>query len=285
MKMFLKSSLIILGILFAGNLFFSSCNKDKNNPATATKPLLLTMSSYGKDDVLSENISYQYDNQGRLNKMIHIDGSYDLVEYSASIITIKSYKKDIISNTATANLNTKGLAISISNDGYSDTYEYDSNGYRKSSIYDSASWVYTTTYTVSDGNYVTISSEDKSKTIKSAIVNNANLFQKAFFTKTFGKGVDPQNILKSATAFIYTDKNDYQFFTDKTNSIDYENFGVSFLGKQNTNPIKQETKTSSTDGGSAHTNITTYTYEYDNIGRITKQMDNNGNHTVYTYVE
>ena len=60
--------------------------------------------------------------------------------------------------------------------------------------------------------------------------------------------------------------------------------GVSFLGRQNKNLVKEEKRTSTSDSDT-NTDITTYTYEYDTKGRVTKQTDNEGNYSTYTYID
>lgn len=286
MKKHLNTSLIIITITFVGSLFFSSCSKDSNDSATTSVPLLASTSSYGSDGVLDYVESYQYDKQGRITKMTDSDGSYySTMEYSGSTIIIKDYTDGKSDGTSTGKLNNKGLCTSVSSEGdnYLDTYEYDSNGYRKSSIYESDSWVHTETYTVSGGNYVTIISEDLTKTTKSATTKEIDHFKKSALFTNLKVRFTPKSRLKSA-ATDYTDKTDYQFYTDKTNTIDYENMGISFLGKQNKNPVKQETNTS-IYGSDTNSHTTTYTYEYDNKGRITKQIADDGYYNVYTYVD
>lgn len=280
MKSLFKNSFFLITILFAFNLIFNACDKDNDNAENSSNPLLSSVSYYYNGQ--SEGTeTYQYDKQGRLIKMTYDDGEYSLIEYSASTVTVKDYEDGELGYTVILNLNSKGQCVSQDEDGDLTAYEYDSNGYRKSSVYESDDYIYTETFTVSGGNYVTIVSEDQSIT-KSASIISPDLFRKSNLFKKLGMSSKPQNTLKSTAN--YSSKTDFQFYLDKSNTIDYENMGVSFLGKQNKNLIKEEKRTSTYES-ETYTDITTYTYEYDSIGRVTKQTDNDGSYSTYTYID
>ena len=293
MRKRINTSLIIITIAFVSGLSFSSCNKDKNDPTTTSVPLIATSMSYNKDGVLNEMTSYQYDTNRRLTKMTYEDGSYDLVEYSGSAVIIKRYKDGKLDYLTVAELNNKGLCISLSShdEYYLSTYDYDSNSYCKTHTSESATRIRTEWRTISDGNYVTINSQNNPKTTKSATLSELDYFHRSVRLNIFEKKHVFQNNLKSTAD--YDDETNYQFYTDKTNTIEYENMGVSFLGKQNKNPIKQETFIFpgyvygggyGGYGNQTITETTTYTYEYDNKARITKQMEDNGSYSIFTYI-
>ena len=283
MKKYSSMSLVIIAIAFVSSLFFSSCSKDKYDPVTPSVPLIATSMSYDKDGVLDEMITLQYDKERRLTKMIYNDGSYDLLEYSGSTVTLKNYEDEKLDYVAVAKLNNQGLCISISSDNeyYSSTIEYDINGYRRLSMSESATRIYTERRTITDGNYGIINSENNPKTNKSATLRELDIFPRSGFLNFFRRKYMSKTSLKSTAD--YNEKTEYQFYTGKTNTIEDENYGVSFNGKQNKNPIKQETRTYYWDGSTTET--TTYTYEYDTKGRITKQITDDGSYIVFTYVD
>jgi hypothetical protein len=60
--------------------------------------------------------------------------------------------------------------------------------------------------------------------------------------------------------------NYFEFYLDKINTIGYFNFGAYFWGKSNQNLIKKYTRS---DNNNSYTN----TYEFDEKGRVTKQVN------------
>lgn len=286
MKSIHHSSLWVVSLLLVGNLLLSSCDKDKDNPESASIPLIATAKSYDQNGELNYSESYQYDNQGRVIKMDDNDDYHSMLEYSASTITVKDYQGEELEETTIFTLNDKGLCTSVlwGDSEEAQIYDYDSNGYRKSTTDQGDFWVSTVVYTVSEGNYVTILSTDQTDTENSALIKELSFLKSASPASHLLKRFSLTNRLKSAVG-LFTEKSDYQFFTDKTNTIEYENMGITFFGKQNKNPIKQETTTYTYDGEVAPTQTITYTYEYDAKGRITKQTSNDGDYSVYTYID
>jgi hypothetical protein len=130
---------------------------------------------------------------------------------------------------------------------------------------------------------VTIIEEGLTKTTKSATTKEIDYFKKSALFTNLRVRFMPKSILKSAET-DYTYKIDCQFYTNKTNTLGNETMGISFWGKQNKNPIKKVT-IMYTYGGITSNNTTTFTYEYDAKGRITKQIADDGYYTVYTYVD
>lgn len=91
--------------------------------------------------------------------------------------------------------------------------------------------------------------------------------------KTDGKSliIKDNNIIKDeSTETIYS------YYLDRNNTIGNKNIGITFKGNDNQNLIK--TKTSSNGI------ITTYTYEFDSLKRVKKQIITENSHsTVFTY--
>lgn len=282
MKQFLNFPALIITVVVACNLFFISCKEDNNDPAESSKPLLATMASYSEDGTLLESESYSYDTKGRLIEMNNNDSYKVVFEYSPSTITIKEYDEGVLEYLATATLNSQSLCTSsLSAEDGATAYTYDTNGYRKGSVKESSNSTFTQTFTVDNQNYVTIAYQSVVVSPQSAKVKIHNFLGKLGMKKADHHGITNQNILKSASDQVSNYKIDFQFYTDKVNTIDLENMGISFLGKQNKNPVMQEIETS--DEWPAH--ITNYTYDYDTKGRITRKIDTQGNYQVYTYVE
>jgi|GEM_PF-2949665 len=68
-------------------------------------------------------------------------------------------------------------------------------------------------------------------------------------------------------------------------TVDSRNYGLAFLGKQNTNLISTENITQVINGAT-YTSSYTYTYTFDNQGRVVQQLEASGSDTYttsYTY--
>jgi len=275
-----------VSLLLVGNLFFSSCHKDKNDPVTAAIPLLATTTNYDNKDSLISSTSYQYDKQGRLIKMNNNSESYSTLEYSSSSIILKDYVSGKLVNTTTLILNTLGLCTSVSSDStnQTDTYEYDITGFQTSLIIEDEIYLRTFTNTVSEGNIVTQILRDKTKTDNSASLKEIEFMPGSFISAYPENRYASKSKLKSAN-LSETMKTDFQYFNDKINTIGNENLGRSFLGKMNKNPIKKVTYSFSYYGSFRVTGIINYTYEYDIKGRITKQISSEGDYSIYTYLD
>jgi len=286
MKQFVNKSLFVVSLFLVGNLFFSSCHKDKNDPETAAIPLLATTTNYDNKDVLISSTSYQYDNQGRVININNNSDSYSTLEYSSSNILLKDYVSGKLVNTTSLILNELGLCTSISygDNNQHDTYEYDIAGFRKSLIIEDDIYLTTFTYTVFEGNIVSLILEDKTKTANSALLKEIEFLPGSFISAYPDNSYASKSKLKSAN-LNNTTKTDFQYFNDKINTIGNENLGRSFLGKTNKNPIKKAVYSSLSGSGFIETRTINYTYEYDNKGRITKHVTDDGNYTVYTYID
>lgn len=284
MKLFVNKSLFIVSLLLVGSLFFSSCNKDKNDPETATIPLVASAIKYDDMGILISSESYQYDNQGRIIKININSDNYQTMEYSSSSIILKKYVGGKLVDTTTVILNGLGLCTSISSGdtNHQDTYEYDIAGSRKSLIIEDDTYLRTFTYTVFEGNIVTVILEEKSKTANSASLKEIEFVPGSFISAYPNNSYASKSKLKSAN-LTYTNKTDFQYFNDKINTIGNENLGRSFLGKTNKNPIKKAIYSRLSGSDFIETGIINYTYEYDSKARITKQVTDDGNYSVYTY--
>lgn len=286
MKTFVNSSLLVVSLLLVSNLFFNSCDNGNDDSETVPIPLLANTLTFDNNGELEFSESYQYDNQGRIIKVDDNEGHYSTIEYSELTIIVKDYFEGKLEGTSIGQLNSKGLCTSITYDDSDDleSYEYDNNGYRKLSTDETDIYLHTTAYSVSDGNYMTIISEDQSKTQNSAHAKEVGLFKRSFLAANLQKRMTSKNWLKStAQGNIY--KTDYQFYKDKINTIEFENMGISFMGKQNKNPIKEEISTFTFEGDPSQIKTNTYTYEYYSKGRISKQVTDDGNYSIYTYVD
>lgn len=281
MKLFFRSFMLILAMVWAGSLFLTSCENENDDPVKPSRPLLATKAYYSEEGTLEESESYRYDSQGRLMEMNTGDAYKVVLEYSPSMVTAKEYDEGELDYTTILNIDSKGLCSSSQSDDGNITYTYDANGYRKTSVEQDGSSTYTESYTVSNENYVTITTENKYTTSESSQVKKSGRFGKSAFIKVLGMSRHAQNTLKSASDQISTYKTDYSFYTDKTNTIDFENMGIFFLGKQNKNPVRQEIETFSEGPGGT----IDYTYEYDAKGRITKKTYSFGDYELYTYVD
>jgi len=285
MKKFIHSIQMFVVLIFLCSLI--SCNKDKDNndPVNSSTPLLSSITSYNDDGTMDETETFKYDTQGRLIENVYDDeDEYKVViEYSASKVTVKEYDEGVLDYTSTYTLNSNSLAVSgISDEEETTTYTYDNNGYRQTSFEEDGNSTYRETYTVLNQNYVTITSEYLDQSSASLKVQDSKLLGKSYMMKTLARRMTTPNTLKSATNITSVYTTNYEFYTDKKNTIDYENMGIFFLGKQNNNPIKKEIETTS---GWDEDYTYTYTYEYDAKGRITKMIYEDGDYDVYTYIE
>jgi len=287
MKPFVNKSLFVVSLILVGSLFFSSCHKDINEPVTATIPLIAAIYGYSDNDSLTSTISFQYDDKGRLIKLDQYLG-YTMMEYSESAIVFRNFVDGVLKDTSIIQLNNKGICTSSSmnNSNEQQTYEYNNDGYLISTFFEDNNWMFTSNNTVLEGNYVTTISTEVTKTTNPASVKEVGFLNNSFLTTIQDKRITLEKKLKSAALDFtsYSSKSHFQFYKDQLNTIDFENMGFSFYGKQNKNPIKQETNTTTFDSDPSETITVTYTYMYDTKGRITRQTSSYGYYSIYTYV-
>lgn len=282
MKQLLNLSPVLMTSIFAVCLIFISCHDDNNDPAEPSKPLLATMKSYSQDGKMHQSDTYRYDSKRRLVEVMSDEKYKTTVEYSQSTVTLKGYTNDSLEEIQIFQVNDKGLSVSATwEDDHTTAYTFDPNGYLQTQIDKAGNSTITQTFTVQDQNYVTITLQDVYVNPGSAKVVETDFFSKHGLLKTNHEAIVNQNRLKSASDQISNTKTDYEFYTDKANTIDFQNMGIYFFGKQNKNPIKLETETYG--NWPAHT--TNYSYEYDSKGRITKRIWDHGGYDVFTYIE
>ena len=286
MKPFVNKSLFVVSLILIGTVFFSACKKDKNDPETASVPLLASNSRFDNKGVLYYSETYQYDKQNRLIKMTFHDGYFFTYEYSGSTIIQRGVDGVILDGTIVLQLNNKGLCTYYSSgDTYNAKFEYYDDGYGKSNVYENPINIKTSTFANYEGNYTSSTYEEKSKTTNSAITKQNAHFKSAFVASNSIMRFAPVNRLKS-TAADYSSKTECLFYTDKLSTSGNANRGISYYGQANKNPIKTEFITY-TDGvtGAKSYDVFNDTYEYDAKNRITKQLIDNGYYFVYTYVD
>lgn len=282
MKQYLNYSSFITTFLFAAILTFISCKDENNDPAKSSRLLLASMSSYSQDGKVHQTEAYHYDSKGRLIEVDTSDKYKTTFDYSESQVNVRSYYKDSLEETQILQLDNQGLCTStIWDENYTTGYTYDANGYLKTTVERDGNSTITQSYTVSNQNYVTIISQEVYADPQSAKVNGFDFFGKPNMTNARHRGIATQNTLKSAMDQINNYTTEFEFYSDKTNTIDWNNKGIFFFGKQNKNPVKQQRVTFTDRPG--YTN--NYTYEYDSRGRITRQIWEDGAYDVFTYVE
>jgi hypothetical protein len=251
-KIFLLAALALSITLY-------SCKKD-SDITEAAKPLV-------QKTTLEDNsyFLYQYDGN-RLTKITSSDGGYTTIDYTATTATVKEYSVDnVLGSSQVFTLNSKGYAISsVTSSGKkkslstksilpiaiaqfaiaspTTTYEYNSDGYMTKAIYGDAGNQEIITYTITNGNSVAYSDAAGGQT----------------FTSTS------------------------QFYLDKTNTIGFENMGISFFGKQDKN-LKQSVTDTYSGSAVAHS----YTYQYDSQNRVASNTISTAGayttSTAYTY--
>ena len=255
----MKAKIFLLAI-FAISVSLYSCKKDSDS-SEAAKPLI-QKTTY-EDQSYS---TYQYDGT-RMIKITNSDGTYSTLEYATNTVTVKGFSAtNVLENTEVFTLNSKGYAVSAvsssakkksassrnmspilfpmySMGSTTITYEYDANGHMTKAIYGDGTGQETITYTISNGNSVGYS---------------------------------------DATTGSQTYTSTSSFFTDKTNTIGFENMGVTFFGKGDVNLIQ-----SVTDSYSGNPITHNYTYQYDSQNRVVNQTITtsgfNSTSTSYTY--
>ena len=126
------------------------------------------------------------------------------------------------------------------------TYTLNSQGYAESDG--------TNTYTFTNG-YLTTEDDAAGNSINNTVSNG---------------NVTAAIVVQGGVTTIYA----YQFSTTQ----DYRNFGLSFLGKRNTDLLSSETQTST-----GTPTVYSITYTYDSKGRVLQQTLSPGGNTSYVY--
>jgi hypothetical protein len=231
----MKSKYLLFAMLIA-IITTSSCKKDNKNTTSSFPRILKENILYGQQ---TYSITYQYDDNFRVTKIVQLDGKIKTYNYVDSTVMVKTFNREgtAMISIETYTLNSKGLAKSLHGTGtygsrtstWSETYEYDGSGYLVKEVFSSTLETgHTAYYSILDGNMV-------------------------------------------AEAFLYdgqSDSTSYKFLPNTTNTIGNENTGISFLGKQNVNLFNWMNEKSSTHGTSPYI----CTYEFDNLNRVAKRI-------------
>jgi hypothetical protein len=242
----LRSYLLFIALF----VILFSCKKDDDQTQTSIAKIKEIDHWINGSIVSSE--TYQYDSKGRIIREIEkaiINDSLTytfnyMYYYSGSTITVKyGLNSDSMELLSSYILNSKGLVISVTNfNSGSNTYEYNSEGYLVKKI-----------------------STSKSGETDSTLYDyqNGNIVSWTF-----------------AGSVSYTKT--YQYLTNTTNTIDLENKGISFFGKQSKNLILNVI-TQYPD----QTDTIAYTYEFDSKNRVEKQIKNSSttSYITFTYTE
>lgn len=256
---------------------FSGCKKDdSDDPASRVAGAKISkVTEYVNGKVYSTD-TYQYDGSGRLSKATYNTGQSTTFEYIGSSVVVKDYSKDgsTDDNYGVFNLNSKGLATSVSNvqagstekkakidtklgrnglfasvasDDVDCTYEYDNDGYQIRELWSDNQ----------DKNYV--------------IANG--------------------NVVSSYGTWEWGYEETYELLKDKKNTIGYENMGIFFMGRQDANLRSSVTSKNKDEYGKWHTYKDSYTYEYDSKNRVIKKTEisegeqTSNRYTTYTYID
>jgi hypothetical protein len=226
-------------IILSAVVFFASCKK--NDTAPQPEPIGDRIKSIS---ITTQNVSgsgtysytYGYDDKGRVtySRITHTGDSTSYT-YSGNTITERLFSGGVVVGTGTIELNSAGqVRQSTTVSGVQNAYSYNSDGYLSSGSFVFSSGTSTNTYYYSA-------------------------------TKLLDSIVYMYNIagVISKQTYIY---DQYMTGNRKTNGV--KNFGETWWGKDAEVPYQRRTRI--VDGGTPE--ITTYSYEFDAKGRISKQV-------------
>jgi hypothetical protein len=247
--------------IFLTGVFFA-CKKDKNeSPQPSTPAVTIPKIKTETDSLDNSTTTYFYNSAGKVYKILYHDGSYDTVIYAANSITVKGYKINplTLSYEMVFNLNNKGLATSA--------WQINYNGSKKTNNSLFKTFLFNNSKTSKTNDTITIQYfYNTNDNMIKAIYNNND-------TITFN--YDNIGNLISTVSYGYTIN--YEYYTDKTNTIGYYNFGIYFLGKDSKNLVKSEIH---------NTYTRNFNYTFDSNNRVSKKRQitsNYQNTTTYTY--
>ena len=129
MKKLTMKKLLLLGVL--SSVLFVGCKKTTTPTPTNQTSVSARIKTMKYDS--GSPFTYSYDASGRLTRADFNDSSYTMVEYtSASLITLKEFKNNLLNSTYKITLNTQGYGIYVENVGSKkiDTNYFDANGFR-----------------------------------------------------------------------------------------------------------------------------------------------------------
>jgi hypothetical protein len=247
MKTISKFSILLffMAIAFA-------CKKTDTTPAEVCK--VTSFKSYNEKSKTTETIQYEYNTDGKINKMSYSpivaaykNQAYETISYSSTAVVFTLYDdKNKVISTTTYQLNTAGYVTKIDyGSSYLVTYEYDSQGFLSKSSSSGAFSGGNYTYTYTDGNLTSV------------------------------KGFDDKGKATDATT--------NEYYLDKSNGLKLETIyeknilGQSLFGNGSKNLLKKTTYSS----GST-TIITDFTYTFDAKGNPTQIFQKASNGSNYT---
>lgn len=235
-----KTPCILVSI--AGLLLFMACKKDNHDASSHPKvPLIRTVFAMAGSD--SDLRTYSYDVQGRVTKIVYRLYGTGYYAYTDTGVVNTFYNlKDSLTGTTVYKLNASGRAISF--------YESYSPSDAFSSTFNANGQLSTTT------EVRTLTGQPVRTWVTSYTYTGRNLDSSI--------EVYSYNGTSNSSAMYYD-----EYYTDKTSTIGNDNYGQSWLGGNSANPVKAARDIGSSGGVYPET---TYQYEYDSLGRITKQM-------------
>lgn len=220
----------ILFILLAICLLAGACKKNKTTPNN--EPIYQVKTQTGS----SGNVTnFEYDNQGRISKLIETSGRWDFV-YSNNLVTENVYDA--------------GGALLFSNH-----HELNANGLViKSSMVGDPIY---TTFTYNSSKMVTVDeTHDAPNIYRTNYYYNGERLDS---TRSFNNGT-----LTNRMLLVYA---------DTTNTISNQHTGFAFFGKQTGKAERTRTYYYyNASGVLLNTQINNYSYELDAQGRITREM-------------
>lgn len=258
-------------ILLAAIFVFSSCKKkdDEETPTpTPSIPKIKYEIQVNTSPIPNDTTKFTYNSAGKLIRVDQTyDTSYSVITYTANLATVNDFDKTgTLQHISLYTLDANGRAVSsidsstLSSGGKntllknknlkngkgnlsSCTYTYNSDGYLIKQVSTVGTDIQTMDYVITNGNTTALSGN---------------------------------YVSGAATPVPFTGT--YVFNTDTTNTIGWENMGVSIFGKSDKNLIKSGLETYT---GMYNSRTTDYTYEYDTKKRVTKVMRSST--TVFTF--
>ncbi|MGE5109193.1 MAG: hypothetical protein ACM3H8_16765 [Sphingobacteriales bacterium] len=236
----LNNSSFFLLLCIAISLFVSSCKKD--NAATSQPQLFQGVHSRIKTETGSNSsFNYFYDDKGRVIKQTYSNGLRDEYAYTDTSIVQISYNATSPTDTVIYKLDAAtGLVTKRTNvyPGSFNTYTYNSNNQ-----------ILTDQRTLVAPNYPDTKSEYR------YFYNSSNNRDSLVYNYDIGTAT-------SGTTTLHYD----EYYTDKINTTDYENFGQLFFGKSDNNLIK----TYRFINNAGVTTSYNYDYTFDSQNRVIK---------------
>jgi hypothetical protein len=243
----------------------NSCKKDKKDAQAGA--FVPTITNFPKIKTYTDSsdsylVTLSYNSAGKLIKEVLNDGEYADILYTSNQVTVNAYDSTgILEYTGVYTLNSSGLATTLIGTDFDYKKEvHFSKFFPFLKKRNTKSSVDTINYNYDINGYM----------IKKIYINSGN------------NDTTIYNYVNGNEAFQISsfDTTSFEYFTDKINTIGFQNMGITFLGKQNINLIKTETDSYPGEN---------YTYMFDAKSRVTKKLFWSNGHIVnsetYTYIE